>query len=86
MVNVTASLHICLCHCYDPHPPSTPCVVVIHSCCCCRLQIGQFDQMAARISAAVQQNCGQKAIILAHSLGMNVVLRMLREPRFQSWR
>lgn len=50
------------------------------------LQVGQFDKMAARISAAVKQNCGQKAIIISHSLGVNVALRLLREPRFQQWR
>jgi hypothetical protein len=48
--------------------------------------MGTFDQIAARIAAAVDQNCGQKAIILAHSLAPNLLLRMLREPRFQSWK
>uniref|UniRef100_A0A383VUA1 Uncharacterized protein n=1 Tax=Tetradesmus obliquus TaxID=3088 RepID=A0A383VUA1_TETOB len=49
-------------------------------------QAGQFDQVAARISAAVKLNCGQKAVILAHSMGSNVVLHMLRQQRFQQWR
>lgn len=51
-----------------------------------RIQAGQFDQVAARMSAAVKLNCGQKAVILAHSMGSNVVLHMLRQQRFQQWR
>lgn len=50
------------------------------------LQIGTFDAIAARIATAVDQNCGQKAVIMAHSLGPNLLLRMLREPRFQTWK
>ena len=56
------------------------------ACCVWWLQIGAFDQIAARIAAGVNQNCGQKAVILAHSMGVNVLLRLLNEPRFKSWR
>jgi hypothetical protein len=42
--------------------------------------------MAERISAAVKQNCGQKAIIISHSMGVNVALGLLRLPRMQQWR
>lgn len=49
-------------------------------------QIGAYDQIAARVASAVDQNCGQKAIIMAHSMGASVILRMLREPRFQAWK
>ncbi|KAF6251524.1 Lecithin:cholesterol acyltransferase-domain-containing protein [Scenedesmus sp. NREL 46B-D3] len=49
-------------------------------------QIGEFDRMAERIGAAVKQNCGQKAIIVSHSLGVDVALGMLRRPRLQQWR
>lgn len=55
-------------------------------CCPVRGQTGQFDQIAARIAAAVKLNCGQKAVLLAHSMGGNVVLHMLRQPRFRAWR
>jgi alpha-beta hydrolase superfamily lysophospholipase len=50
------------------------------------LQTGEFDQIAARISAALKLNCGQKAVILAHSMGGNVMLHMMRQPRFEEWR
>lgn len=52
----------------------------------CAVQIGAYEQIAARVQAAVDQNCGQKAVILAHSMGASVILRMLREPRFQAWK
>jgi predicted alpha/beta hydrolase family esterase len=49
-------------------------------------QHGQYDQIAARIAAAVKLNCGQKAVLLAHSMAGNVMLHMLRLPRFKQWR
>lgn len=42
--------------------------------------------MAERITAAVKQNCGQKAIILSHSMGVSVALSLLRLNRMQQWR
>lgn len=59
------------------HPPVSPVVW---------LQTGQFDQIAARIAAAVKLNCGQKAVLHAHSMGGNVMLHMLRLPQFKEWR
>jgi hypothetical protein len=50
------------------------------------VQDGQYDQIAERIAAAVKLNCGQKAVLLAHSMGGNVMLHMLRLPRFKQWR
>ncbi|KAF8067395.1 hypothetical protein HT031_002443 [Scenedesmus sp. PABB004] len=49
-------------------------------------QVGAFDQMAARVEAAVRQNCGQRAVIISHSMGVNVALRLLRHPRLGAWR
>uniref|UniRef100_A0A383V969 Lecithin:cholesterol acyltransferase-domain-containing protein n=1 Tax=Tetradesmus obliquus TaxID=3088 RepID=A0A383V969_TETOB len=49
-------------------------------------QVGEFDRMAERITAAVKQNCGQKAIILSHSMGVSVALSLLRLNRMQQWR
>jgi predicted alpha/beta hydrolase family esterase len=55
-------------------------------CVFCTPQVGDFDRMAERIAAAVKQNCGQKAIIISHSLGVGVALSLLRQPRMQQWR
>jgi hypothetical protein len=34
----------------------------------------------------VRLNCGQKAVILAHSMSGNVMLHLMRQQRFQEWR
>jgi hypothetical protein len=72
---------ICQLHILYAEGPS-PAAVVAPAC----LQTGEFDQIAARISAAVKLNCGQKAVILAHSMGGNVMLHLMRQPRFEEWR
>jgi hypothetical protein len=79
--NSSLNLLICQLHRLYAEGPS-PAAVVAPAC----LQTGEFDQIAARISAAVKLNCGQKAVILAHSMGGNVMLHLMRQPRFEGWR
>jgi hypothetical protein len=59
------------------------CALITPALC---VQDGQYDQIAERIAAAVKLNCGQKAVLLAHSMSGNVMLHMLRLPRFKQWR
>lgn len=49
-------------------------------------QTGALDHMAKRIAAAVRANCGQKAILIAHSMGASVALELLQNPRLAAWR
>jgi hypothetical protein len=47
---------------------------------------GQYESMAARIQAAVQRNCGKKAVIIGHSMGTLVSLGLMQSPTYQTWR
>lgn len=47
---------------------------------------GQFDFIAKRIEAAVQKNCGKKAILIGHSMGTLVSLGLMQSPKFERWR
>jgi hypothetical protein len=49
-------------------------------------QRGGIEGITRRISEAVKRNCGQKAIVIAHSYGANVMATIFQKPELQKWR
>ncbi|GBG00634.1 phosphatidylcholine-sterol acyltransferase [Raphidocelis subcapitata] len=49
-------------------------------------QRGGLEGIARRIEGAVRRNCGQKAVVITHSYGGNVLAAMLHNPQFQEWK
>eukprot|EP00775_Hariotina_reticulata_P012030 gene12030-12175_t len=47
---------------------------------------GELQRLADKIEAAVDENCGKKAIMIGHSMGGLVSLALLRSPRLDAWR
>lgn len=47
---------------------------------------GQFEFISKRVEAAVQKNCGKKAILIGHSMGTLVSLGLMQSPAFARWR
>jgi hypothetical protein len=50
------------------------------------MQTGSIDRIAQRIANGVQANCGQKAVLITHSFGANIMAYMLHKPELSSWR
>eukprot|EP00879_Flechtneria_rotunda_P027996 GHRR01030068.1.p1 GENE.GHRR01030068.1~~GHRR01030068.1.p1 ORF type:complete len:276 (+),score=56.42 GHRR01030068.1:1219-2046(+) len=49
-------------------------------------QTGGLKKIATHISDGVKENCGQKAIVISHSFGANVMAYMLQKPQSQKWK
>lgn len=49
-------------------------------------QAAALKRITQRIAAGVKGNCGQKAIIMSHSYGANVMATILQKPSFKQWR
>ncbi|KAI8463527.1 MAG: Lecithin:cholesterol acyltransferase-domain-containing protein [Monoraphidium minutum] len=47
---------------------------------------GGIEGITNRIAAAVKKNCGQKAIVMSHSYGGNVMAAILHKPELQKWK
>jgi hypothetical protein len=50
------------------------------------LQTGGLQALADGIARAVKANCGQKAIVMSHSYGANVMAAILQDDGFAAWR
>jgi hypothetical protein len=49
-------------------------------------QNGGLDGIARRIADAVRRNCGQRAVVISHSYGGNVMAAILHKPELKDWK